>query len=127
LAFSPDGKRLAVGYDDTQTVDVLSANDVNRLFSAKTDGITSGNLDIVGWTKDGALLAGGAYYDRGRPIFRWDTGGTGPRQALTAADNTVVSILQLPDGGFVYATSDPSIGRYDSHNRRQLERGPETS
>jgi WD40 repeat protein len=126
VAFSPDGTRVAVGYRDTTAVDVLSADDLHSLFSANTEGVSNGNLPIVAWSADGALLAGGEYYGgNGRPILRWAEAGVGKRQALSAADNTIMSIIPLADGGFVYASADPAFGQYDARLQRQIERKPE--
>jgi len=80
IAFSPDGERLAVGYDDTTAVSVLSGADLSALFSPDTAGIDNGDLASVAWSADGRFLyAGGEYEDSsgGCPIFRWDEGGKG--------------------------------------------------
>jgi WD40 repeat protein len=124
VSFSPEGTRLAIGYENTTAVDVLSADGLKRLFSADTGGVKNGDLGAVAWTSDGALLAGGGYHDRhGRPVLRWPQGGKGAREALPAADGTISSIVPLADGGFVYATADyPAFGNYDAQQRRVFER-----
>ena len=77
-------------------------------------GLVGGSLSQVGWTRDGALIAGGAHWAEkfGSPIFRWARLGQGKRVMLGAADGTVTGLVPLPDGGFVYVTADPAFGRY---------------
>ena len=54
IAFSPDGAQLAVGYDDTTRVDVLSGQTLAHLFSPDTSGVDNGNLGSVAWLADGS-------------------------------------------------------------------------
>jgi WD40 repeat protein len=124
VAFSPDTTRLAVGYDDTNKVDILSTSDLSRLSSPNTEGIALGeHLIMVAWTKDSSLLAGGTFQEKGnRSIARWPENGTGAREVLPAGHNTLLSINPLPDGGFAYATADPAFGKYDAQQQRTFER-----
>jgi hypothetical protein len=93
IAFSPDGARLAVGYDDTTRVDVLSGQTLAPLFSADTSGIDSGNLGSVAWLADGARLAAAGTYGKGEsPILVWPDGGKGKRQAFPGPANTVMDL-----------------------------------
>jgi len=58
--FSPDGKRIAVGFDDSTKVNVLSGTDLSLLYSPDTGGVDNGNIDILAWSSDGrSLYAGG--------------------------------------------------------------------
>lgn len=124
VAFSPDGGMLAVGYGDTLNVDVLAVPDLRRIATADVAGLAGGSLSQVAWTRDGALLAGGAYWSEaaGSPIFFWAEAGRSKRVPLAAADGTVMGIVPLPDGGFVYVTADPSFGRYTGRLSRVLDR-----
>ena len=129
VAFSPDGIRLAVGYNDTNKVDVLSATDLRTLPAANTEKVANNvRFYAVAWSEDGALLAGGTYQQRDGPhmILRWtDTRSAATQLVLTARDS-VMSILALADGGFVYASADPAFGRYDPQQQRKVERLPDT-
>jgi WD40 repeat protein len=127
VAFSPDGDRLAIGYGDTNKVDILSAADLRPLPSPDMGKVASGvRFFAVAWTKDGALLAGGTYQarDGARVILRWPDGGGTP-QLLPTAHNSLLAIVPLADGSFVYANADPALGRYDAKQQRILERLPE--
>jgi len=124
VAWSPNGTALAVGYNDTLSVDILSVPELRRMVAANTSGLSGGSLSRVAWARDGALLAGGAYGSAatGSPIFRWSDDRKAKRQMLPAGDGTVMGIVPLADGGFVYVTADPSIGRYDAQLKRVRQR-----
>ena len=87
-------------------------------------GLAGGSLSQVAWTRDGALLAGGAHWAdaAGSPIFRWAQVGRSKRAMLAAADGTVTGIIPLGDGGFVYVAADPAFGRYSAGLARVLDR-----
>ena len=53
--FSPDGRRIAVGFDDSYAVNVLDADDLQLLYAPDTSGVT-GKLSSLAWSRDGAWL-----------------------------------------------------------------------
>jgi WD40 repeat protein len=121
VRFSPDGRKVAVGYDDSTRLDVLNADTLALLYSADTSSIISGNFYGVAWSTDGTMLyAGGAMSDkfRSRPIFRWSDAGRGRYVDTPAASNTIMDIAALPTGGIVYGAFDPLWGILDSQHRR---------
>ena len=123
--FSPDGRRVAVGYVDTTRVDVLSGDDLGFLFSPDTADVSNGNLGRVAWSADSRFLfAGGKYVDGTgtNPIRRWADGGRGAPRDLAAALNTILGIRPLPDGGVVYGSGDAAFGVLDASGRKALER-----
>ncbi len=127
VAFSPNANALAVGYSDTLNVDVLSVPQLRRVAAANVSGLVGGNLGQVAWAADGTLLAGGTHWSAatGSPIFHWTDSRWAKRATLAAADGTVMGIVALTDGGFVYVTADPAIGRYDARQSRILYREPD--
>jgi hypothetical protein len=85
------------------------------------------SLVQIGWSRDGALLAGGSYWSASTclPLFRWADSRSNKRTTLPAADETVMGIVPSADGGFAYVTADPSFGRYDAQLSRVLNRPPD--
>ena len=73
VAFSPNGSTLAVGYNDTLNIDVLSVPDLRRVAAANVSGLTGGNLGQVAWGGDGTLFAAGTNWsaETGSSIFHW--------------------------------------------------------
>ena len=85
LAFRPDGKVLAIGYDDKPSVDLLDGHSLARLPGPNVDGLDNGILPTVAWSADGqTLFASGSYGDR-----NWQSPslGLGPGRSRNTARN----------------------------------------
>jgi WD40 repeat protein len=131
VAFSPGGRQIAVGYDDSTRVDVLSGEDLHLLFSADTAGTNTG-LSKVAWSIDGAFLFAAGRYDLGgnNPIRRWSRSGRGPAEDLPGPLNTVMGLRPLPGGRLVFGSADPAwgvlaaSGAHGAHGAHALDRGP---
>ncbi len=110
--FSPDGRQIAVGYHDSTKVDVLSADDLNLLFSVDTEDVDNGNLSRVAWSRDGHYLYAGGMYSVGSwwPILRWDKGGRGEFKEFNIATDTIMRIVPLDDGRLAVGASGPLVG-----------------
>ncbi len=63
--FSPDGTKIAVGFNDSTNVDVLSAKDLSHLYSPSTAGVNNGDLGSVAWSYDGSTVFAGGLYAKG--------------------------------------------------------------
>src|SRR5260370_16812270 len=129
VAFSPDASVVAVGYGDTLNVDIVCVAELRRVAGRDVSDLAGGSLSQVAWTRDGALLAGGAYWSEatGSPIFRWAEAGRSKRVRFGAADGTVMGLVPLPDGGFVYVAADPAIGVYGAGLGRGVDPAADTS
>lgn len=127
--FSPDGKRIAVGFAGTTTVSVVSAEDLSLLYQADTHGIDNGDLSSVAWSADGEILyaAGRNNLSDGRkPIRYWREQGRGTMQTwpLPTATNTVMDLRALAGGKLVFASKDPAWAVLDQEGRLVAWRSP---
>lgn len=119
--FSPDGKRIAVSYDDNTTVSILDGTTLKRLFTADSSGMDNGNLLSLAWSQDGRFLYAAGMYDDGSgisPICRWSKGGRGHRQELPGTSDTISGLLSLADGRLVFMSHNPSWGILDAQGKR---------
>src|SRR5207302_1910549 len=109
IAFSPDGERLAVGYFDSPSVDVLSGG-LAPLFSAAT-GDASRTLFRVRWSLDGRVLAASGQFNRNNRylVRRWSEGGRGPAQDTEVGDITIEDLAPLSGGAFAVASDEPRL------------------
>ncbi len=120
IAFSPDGKRLAVGYGpetSTPRVDVVDGRTLAAIFVPPMKGYSSGRLTRIAWSKDGSILyAGGTTTSRdgvSKLVFAWKNGGRGPAQVFPAGSETISEIRELSGGRIVVASMRPSLSIFD--------------
>lgn len=124
--FSPDGSKIAVGFDDSTKVNVLSGSDLALLYAPDTTGVNNGNLAAVAWSADGKILyAGGGYSGSNSVLIRaWTNSGQGDFRDISAATNAIVDIAALRAEDIVYGAADPSFGVIDASGNRRLFNGP---
>jgi WD40 repeat protein len=67
LAFSPDGQRLAVGFQDSTAVALLDGEDLAALPGPDVDGIDNGEIGTIAWSRNGQVLHAAGSYDQGGP------------------------------------------------------------
>jgi WD40 repeat protein len=111
--FSPDGRRIAVGFADSPAVAVLDGTSLEPLAPADTSSISNGRLGTVAWSVDGRrLLAAGTddQGDGGIPLVVWPAAGGAPQRLPLGMTNTVMDLRPLADGRLVYAGQDPAWG-----------------
>ena len=115
--FSPDGKFLAVGFEDAGRVAVVKADDLTPAYSPDIRGLSDGNLTSVAWSPDGnTLYAAGTSRKRASEhvLRRWDDGGRGAFTDVTVAGDSVTGLAALPDQRVVFAAADASWGIGDA-------------
>src|SRR5262245_11158820 len=115
IAFSPDNKRLAVGYNGPSEgpprVDVVDGQTLRAMFAPSMTGY-SGLLARVAWSMDGKILYAGNTAG-GRSVFAWKDGGRGSRQVFPAAPSTISDVRELSDGRIVAGSMRPSLSLFD--------------
>lgn len=131
VAFSPDGSRVAVGFDNTLTpkpqaavkIAVLSGENLATLSepdAAETGKATNGTVpyfDMVCWSADGSsLYAGGDYSDHaGKSVVReWSQGGEGGFKDIPIASGALWDLVPRRGGGLFFGTNDPAFGVVDA-------------
>ena len=130
LAFSPDGTRLAVGFDHVPKVDVLEAkgNTLQHAYSPDMTGVTSGglpNLRSVAWSSDGRFLyAGGNYRSQGQGVMmvrKWANGGQGKYSDLPVEVQLhIFGMRSLRAGGIAFASREGAFGILDHRDEFSL-------
>jgi WD40 repeat protein len=128
ISFSPYSSKIAVGFYNSQNVDVLSAKDLSFLYSPDTSGVDNGNLASVAWSSDGKYLyAGGQYFkdkDNQFPILKWSDEGRGRYTDLKGANTTIMHILPLKDRGMVFGAAGPAFGIINKMDEQALFKKP---
>src|SRR5262249_39560000 len=110
--FSPDGRRIAVGFRDSTVVQVLDAKTLTEVARPSTVGVDNGSLTSVAWSADGRfLVAGGGWAGGGkRRVRRWPVNAWSQYSDVPVANNTVMDLVALPGGGLLFAAADPAWG-----------------
>ncbi len=118
IAFSPDGKRLALGYLDVAKVDILNGNTLKREGGqTPPDLVPTTALAYVAWSPNGQTLfaAGTATDSKGRRLmFAWDAGGRGDERRMTyCGTDAAAGVNALPEGRIFVASLAPCLSLND--------------
>jgi len=111
--FSPDGRRIAVGFADSTAVSVVSGTDLAPLPAMDTSAADNGTLSTVSWSADGQRLfaAGRNDLDDGQnPVRVFDPATGRQLAAWPVSTNTVMDLQPLADGRLLFAAGDPAWG-----------------
>jgi dipeptidyl aminopeptidase/acylaminoacyl peptidase len=125
--FSPDGSKVAVSFDDSTAVNVLSGRDLVFEYAPDTKPAT-GSLNAVAWSVDGRILyAGGRYSESGVcRVLSWQETGRGTLRIWPASTNTILYLHGLSGNRVAFATYDPSLGVLQAEGRKVWEHTPDT-
>ncbi|MFP5212838.1 MAG: hypothetical protein ACLGPL_05615, partial [Acidobacteriota bacterium] len=120
--FSPDGQRIAVGFADSQQVNVLSGQDLSFLFSPDASGVNNGNMGRVAWSADGETLYAGGMWQAGDvfPVRAWRAAGRGSFKDLDGSRNTILHLLSVRSGGVAFGAGDPAVGVIEPNGEKSL-------
>ncbi len=114
VAIDPHGQLVAVGFHDTQAVDVYDPSTLDFRFAADTKGIDDGNLSKVTWSRDGLkLFAGGTYPSASKSeLITFDHDGKRLGAPLPLSEDTIADLKPCSDL-IAVAASDPAFGLVD--------------
>lgn len=107
--FSPDGTQIAVGYDETNEVVVLSGADLTELFRPEANAPPPTGIAAVGWSEQGRFLFAGGRSDvvGARKLRRWSNDGRGPFVDITTGSTGYLQrIIGLTNGRILFAYQD---------------------
>jgi WD40 repeat protein len=130
VAFSPDGKHLAVGAANLPVITVVDAGDLRREYAITAVSSSPESLSAVAWAPDGQRIYGAGTRRNSLGMF---TLCIAQRQKSTCtsessiAKNTVTGLVALGDGRVLYSTAEPSWGSVDSAGQRLVTVAPELS
>jgi WD40 repeat protein len=119
IAFSPDGERLAVGYVDVATIDVLEGTTLKRV-GGQSPPDAKARIVRMAWSADGqTLFATGAVDIQGRDfLFAWDRRGLGDERRMTyCAADSAAGVDTLPDGRILVTAAWGCLGLMDARGQ----------
>ena len=132
VAVDPEGRRVAVGYDDAPHVSILDAVSLAPIAEAQTGDLKQGDLASVAWSRDGATLTAGgrvqaSFAGEWRHILRrFGRDGRRLGDDIPVASNTIMDIQRCADG-FVFAAGDPAFGLLTSDGKATTLEGSRTA
>lgn len=112
--FSHNGKLIAVGFHDTQAVDVLSGENLSFEYTIQPPG--TGNLGRPLWSTDGRTLCAAGQYettDGVNPVLCWGERGKGGLSTFSVARDTIADIHALRDGAIAFCAGAGDVGVLD--------------
>ncbi|MCB1191294.1 MAG: hypothetical protein KDK90_12695 [Leptospiraceae bacterium] len=119
VSFSPDGKKIAVGYKESIRVDILAGHRIfiirsylSNLYPLETQGIENGDLSIVHFSKDGKYIYAGGNWQKNsyRYLRRWENKESGSYTNIkTKVTDSISQIINTYNDAIIIASSTPSF------------------
>lgn len=125
VSFSEDSSKIAVGYADEPSIEILSGDDLRYLYSTDKHSFSNCCWYSVSFSSD-KLYAGGtcSKYIEGRwrrVIHGWEKEGREIGFNSYVAEDTILQILPLKYG-VVFGSADPGFGIIDKVGRLSLRK-----
>jgi WD40 repeat protein len=122
-AFSPDGTKLAIVFDDeAPAVELRDGHTLALIGRPEVERTQDLRLARVAWSRDGTRLfaAGDAWRGTGT-VLVWSAGGHGPRQIIAQPgfSNAAGDIIPLADGAIVTTSLSGDIALTGSEGTRR--------
>lgn len=130
VAFSPDGAKIAVGYDDAACVLVVSGDTLAPLYQPDTEDTANATFDgtpdfpVVCWSADGRFLYAGGWFSNqaGSNLLRkWADAGQGRFIDIpVAVGDSFKHLLPRRAGGLFFVTDDAALGTVSADDACQI-------
>jgi WD40 repeat protein len=119
IALSPDGKRLAIGSQNSANVVVLSVPSLATSGGPKQIA-SKGEGHAVSWSMDGKFLYAARDGDKMCTVRRWKASDFSGSAEVKVTASTIYQLVPSSDGGVLFAAAD-AWGSLDasSHVRRE--------
>ncbi len=117
LVFSPDGTQIAVGFDDSPQIALLSGADLSWLpAQPKNEDSFSGTFTSLAWSQDGkSFYGGGTARKNGEHFLRvWSFPNVQHFSDIPLTNNTILDLVSLKSGGIGYGAASGSFGLLDA-------------
>jgi WD40 repeat protein len=127
--FSPDGKQIAVGFNDTPAVNILNAADLSFAFAPDTQGVDAGLINVA-WSADGKMLLAAGYaqaqFDGNwrQYLRRWPQAGRGAASDEPLTSGTIMDLLALSGGRLLFGGGGPNWGTVSAQGQLKLLHTP---
>jgi WD40 repeat protein len=131
VRFSPDGSKIAVGFQGSSTIKIVSGSDLSSLYSPYTGKEESSSVSwaAVAWSYDGRFLYAGGDLKLSNgmmQIVKWPAEGKGNSIMMNAADNTIFRLLPLKDGSIAYVGGS-AFGVFGPNDVKTYQKLPSTA
>lgn len=127
VAFSPNGSKLAVAFDDSPTISVLDGNSLSLLYQPDVSEADTRErrLFSVSFTYDGTCLMAGGVYNKysdawWQQVRVWEREGKGKYRDFAASGNTIQHVQPTPNGNILFSSADPDWGILDLETGKKL-------
>jgi len=122
IRYSPDGRYVAVGFNDVARISILNARDLSVLRTLKLDGGQAPrNLSRLAWSANSlaVVATGEPIVQQNACVFRWVLTEPGPPRMLPLARGRIGDLAVLADDSVLFAAEDPALGLIDAAGRRR--------